>query len=511
MNLTQITSRLSTRGWLMVGGSAAAAIVFLYLLVSMASAPSYSTLMAGIDPAQTGKITSSLSAAGIPYQIQNNGTAIAVESDKEAQARVTLATAGLLGTSSQPGFSLFDSSSLGQSDFQQNVTYQRALEGQLDQTTESIDGVTSAQVNLVLPNPTTELFSSSQTPATASVLLNDSGSLDPNSVRGIADLVANAVPGLSDQKVTITDQTGTPLWPTAASGGGAGLAAKESAEQSYDSQMAAQLDAMLAQTLGPGKAEAEVNANLNTNTTSTQTLTYAAKGVPLTTNTTNETLTGGNGSTGGVAGVNATTGTNVPSGASKYSNKSSQTTYGVDKTVTQSQVSPGNIIRQSISVLVDGGKSGVPASELPSIKAAVEGAAGFDAKRGDTIAFGQVPFVKQPSATTASSPTKMLGYAKYGLVGLGALLFLFFTSRMLRRREHENFAGQATWLRELEAPRSLASVEAEQQQIAMEGGQPTRIMQLRPAVNVARKQVEDLVERDPDRVAAQVRAWMSED
>jgi flagellar M-ring protein FliF len=84
-------------------------------------------------------------------------------------------------------------------------------------------------------------------------------------------------------------------------------------------------------------------------------------------------------------------------------------------------------------------------------------------------------------------------------------VFLFFTSRMLRRRETEAFAGQPTWLRELEAPRTLASVEAEQID------QPTRIMQLRAPVNVAKKQVEDLVERDPDRVAAQVRAWMTED
>ncbi len=65
MNLSQITSKLTPRGWLIAGGATAAAIVFVYLLMSMASAPSYTTLMAGVDPAQTGKITSALSTAGV--------------------------------------------------------------------------------------------------------------------------------------------------------------------------------------------------------------------------------------------------------------------------------------------------------------------------------------------------------------------------------------------------------------------------------------------------------------
>jgi flagellar M-ring protein FliF len=96
----------------------------------------------------------------------------------------------------------------------------------------------------------------------------------------------------------------------------------------------------------------------------------------------------------------------------------------------------------------------------------------------------------------------MMKYAKYGVIGLASLLFLAFAGRMLRRREREPFAGQPTWLRELEAPRTLASLEA---------SQPTEVAALQPAINVARRQVEDLVQRDPERVAAQVRAWMAED
>src|ERR1700761_4922772 len=201
--------KVSPKGWAMIGGSVLVAIAFLVIVMQMASAPSYTTLMAGIDPSQTGKIGSTLSAQGISYELQNGGTAVAVQSSQEAQARVALATAGLL-TNQQPGFSLLNSSQLGQSNFQQQVTYERALEGQLASTIDTIDGVNSAVVNLVLPNSQDQLFSDNSQPATASVLLG-STTVDPNSVRGIAQLVASSVPGLSTQKVTITDSSGQAL------------------------------------------------------------------------------------------------------------------------------------------------------------------------------------------------------------------------------------------------------------------------------------------------------------
>src|ERR1700761_8829273 len=131
MNFGQLASKMTPKGWAMAGGAAAAAIVFLVLIMNFASKPSYSTLMTGVDPTQTGKITSTLSTKGIAYQIQNNGTAIAVQSDKTGDARIALATAGLLNGTSQPGFELFDKQQLGASNFQQQITYQRALEGQL--------------------------------------------------------------------------------------------------------------------------------------------------------------------------------------------------------------------------------------------------------------------------------------------------------------------------------------------------------------------------------------------
>jgi flagellar M-ring protein FliF len=409
----------------MIGIAAAVSIVFLVVVMQMASAPSYSTLLTGLDPAQTGKITSTLDTKGISYQLQNNGTALAVESGKTGQARVALATAGLLGSSSQPGFSLFDKQQLGSSNFQQQITYQRALEGQLAQTIENIQGVSAAQVQLVLPNPQDQLFADNSQPATAAVLLSGTTSLDPSSVRGIAQLVASSVPGLQTSKVTITDQSGQLLWPTSdATAGGTGLLAKQGAQASYDAAMAGRVNSMLTQTLGPGKAQVQVNADLNANQSTADQLKYTGKGVPLTQQPQTESLTGGGGSTGGAAG---TTG-NVPAYAqtatsgsgSKYSNKTANTTFGVDKTVTHSIIAPGQVNSQSVSVLID---KSVPASEIPSLRAAVSNAVGLNTKRGDTLSFGQVQFAKPPTATT-SSPINVIGYAKYALAGIAAIIFL---------------------------------------------------------------------------------------
>jgi flagellar M-ring protein FliF len=501
--VNQLASRLTPRGWLIVGGAAVAVVLFFYLFLHTVSQPSYTTLVSGVDPSQTGKMTSTLSQHGISYQLQNNGTAVAVQSNQTSQARVVLAGANLLGNT-QPDFSLFDKQNLGESNFQQQVTYQRALEGQLDQTIEQIQGIDSATVNLVLPNQQAQLFGDSSQTSSASVLLGGSANLDPSSVKGIAELVASSVQGLSDQKVTITSSSGQLLWPTSATDASGSATSKQAAENQYDATAAASVTALLAQTLGPGKAQVVVNADVNANQATSDTLVYGKKGVPLTQQSQTETLKGGAAKASGTTGTipaYAATGGNANS---NYSNKTANTTYGVDKTVTHSVIAAGGVNKQTVSVVVD---KSVPASAIPAIKNAVAGAVGLNAKRGDSLSVSQIAFAK-PATTTpaATSPTKMLGYAKYAVIGLGALLFLFFMRRNLKRREREVFAGQPTWLRELETPRPLAA-------LAAGGGEesPTEVKRLRSPVNVPRRQVEELVERDPDRVAQQVRAWLDEE
>ena len=86
---------MPTKGKLTLAGSALGVIVVAFLLMQLATKPSYETVMSGIEPSQTAKVTAALDCAGIPYELQNNGTAIAVQSASKAQARIAMATAGV--------------------------------------------------------------------------------------------------------------------------------------------------------------------------------------------------------------------------------------------------------------------------------------------------------------------------------------------------------------------------------------------------------------------------------
>ena len=460
MPLRQFITKLSPRQWAMIGGAAAVVIVFLVVVLQMASAPSYSTLLTGLDPAQTGKITSTLDTKGISYELQNNGTALAVESTKTAQARVALATAGLLG-SAQPGFSLFDKQQLGSSNFQQQITYQRALEGQLAQTIESIQGVSSAQVQLVLPDPQDQLFADSTQPSTAAVLLSGSTSLDPSSVRGIAQLVTSSVPGLQSSKVTITDSTGQLLWPTAdaAGAGGTGLLAKQAAQASYDAATAAQVNAMLTQTLGPGKAQVEVNADLNANQATSDALVYAKKGVPLQQQVQNESLNGG-GTTGRRGRHDGEHSRVRRDGCNRVRVEVQEQDHEYDLRGQQDRHARGDRPREDQPAERRGAGRQDGARERDPVAAGggqqrgrpERQAGGHDLLRADAV--------RQAGDHAAASPINPIAYAKYALAGLAAIIFLFFMRRALKKREQEQFAGQPTWVRELSAPRSLAALEA---------------------------------------------------
>jgi flagellar M-ring protein FliF len=511
--IAQLASRLTPRAWAIAGGFLIVAILFIYVFLHAVTQPSYTTLVSGLDPSQTGKMTSTLSAHGVSYELQNNGTALAVQSNQSAEARVALAGAGLLGNT-QPGFSLFEKQGLGESNFQQQVTYQRALQGQLDETINSIQGVSGAEVELVLPNSQSQVFGESQGVSSAAVLLSGTSALDPSSVRGIAQLVASSVSGLQLGKVTITDASGQLLWPQSAGSAGAGGTSVQEAEQHYDQNTEASLDAMLAQTLGLGKAQVLVYANINVNQTSQESLTYNKTGVPVSQSKDTETLTGTGAGTGGTTGTaNLTAAAGAAGGKSNYKHETTNTTLGVGKTVVHSTIAPGVVESQHVSVLLD---KSVPAASLPAIREAITNAAGIQSKRGDTISIGQIAFAKTTTAAAASS--SMLTYAKYALLGIGSILFLFFTTRSLRKRESDPI-GDPVWLRELEAPMRLSELEREnapRPQPEMEtvvaaspnggGGVGAATLSGDPL----RMQIEQLADNEPDRVAQQVRSWIQE-
>src|SRR3954465_10773610 len=188
---------LPTKTKAILGVSLVAILAIAFIMLKVATAPTYSVIASGLDPAQTGKITSALDEQGIAYELRNNGTALAVQKASMAQARVALAGQGVEanGGGSQPGYELLDQSKLGASQFQQQVTYQRALEGEIAKSLRGVTGVQNPTVQLVMPQD--DLFQDTATPATAAVILgNSADTLQPGAVRGMASLVGSSVKGL---------------------------------------------------------------------------------------------------------------------------------------------------------------------------------------------------------------------------------------------------------------------------------------------------------------------------
>ena len=507
----QTLKALPPRSKAIIAVSAVAILAIAFLMLRIAGAPSYAILSSGLDPAQTGKVTAALDEQGIGYELRNNGTALAVEKAQVPQARVALAGQGVsLDASGGEGFELFDEQKLGASEFQNQVTYQRALEGEIARTIGTVDGVSNPQVQLVLPED--DLFADETTPATAAVMLgNAADAMDPGAVRGIAQLVASSVKGLKTENVTITDASGTLLWPQGDGAGGGGMvASKQALEARFARAMEADLNALLVRTLGPGKGEVSVTADLNADKTTRDQVTYERRGVPLKTQTETERLRGGGAGTGGVAG----TGSNIPNysagaaggGAnSNYQRETESTEFGVGKRVDRTEVAPGEVNKLNVALLVD---EAVPPEVFASLQEAVSSAAGIDAERGDTMQAAQVPFAKVEAPKAGPVPTSLLDPLKWVGIGLASLIFLFFMGRHLRKRESEAIAAPA-WLTQIEEPVPLSQLE-QQTQVMQQPAAPTITLPPRaPDANL--QALDQLMEREPERVAAQVKQWMAED
>lgn len=520
---TQLLSSIPMRGRIALGASLLVFLITAFVMMRLVTAPSFSTVLAGMDPGDVTKVTTALDEKGIPYEMRSGGTELVVQKGSEADARIALADAGVGGGMvEQPGFELLDKQKLGSSSFQQQVAYQRALEGQIAQTIGNIDGVGGAQVRLTLPKD--ELFADETKPATAAVLLErDAASLEPGQVRGIANLVASSVPDLDQKKVTITDSAGQLVWPqgegSGAAGDGSSGLGKPAAEQRYSQQLESSLDAMLVRTLGPGKAHVQVATELDVSEQTEEKLTYARRGTPLKETTETETLEGtGGAGVGGAAGTPA----NIPAyaggaagGESNYERRRTERDLGVDKTVTRRTVAPGSVQRLDVAVIVD---KSVPAADVAQLRTALASAAGVRRDRGDTLAVSQVAFATEPDAAAADPsaspvPAGMMGYAKGAAIGLGALLFLFFVTRHLRRREEDPFADEPSWLRALPRPADDAH--------ALPAGPPVQMEEIDfspppEALSVFKSDpramaLEELVAREPERVAQQLRTWITED
>ena len=127
------------------------------------------SLFTNLQSSDAGAITQRLASQKIPYQLRTEGRRSSFPRPSrpgtDARAQQGLPQAGNVG------FSNLEKSGITTSDFVQQVEYQQALEGQLEQTISSIQGVQSAQVNLVVPQQS-DFAVGTQQATTASILVN---------------------------------------------------------------------------------------------------------------------------------------------------------------------------------------------------------------------------------------------------------------------------------------------------------------------------------------------------
>ena len=246
------------------------------------SKPSYQPLFTNLQSSDAGAITQQLASQKIPYQLADGGSTILVPAADVDQERIALAQQGL-PQAGNVGFSNLEKSGITTSEFVQQVEYQQALEGQLEQTIASIQGVQSAQVNLVVPQQS-DFAVGTQQATTASILVNlaPGTALSSGQVSAIVHLAASSVPGLSSSDVTVVDNHGDVLTAPGDAGGTSGASDTQQTD-AYDNQLAASLTALLARVVGEGNAAVQVNALLDFNQSQTTTngLQLNAQGQPV--------------------------------------------------------------------------------------------------------------------------------------------------------------------------------------------------------------------------------------
>src|SRR5256885_913152 len=274
----------------------------------------------------------------------------------------------------------------------QNVDYQRALEGELDKTIKSINGVQAATVHLALPQK--DVFATDSQKPTASVLVTTSlgKTLSPDQVQSVIHLVAASVVGLDPNQVTVADAAGNVLSTGNGQTTSSAASGRNQQTQQYEQRMNDALQQMLNSVVGTGHAVVKTTADLDYDQTETKTQTYVAPSPstpPLSQSTNTETYAGTGGGMGGVLGPDNI---QVPSGggAGTYSHSTNTQDNAVGMVSETRNSAPGNVRRLSVAVLLD--STTAKNVDLAAVQKLVTSAAALNAQRGDTIAVSAMPF-----------------------------------------------------------------------------------------------------------------------
>lgn len=524
-----------------LGVAAGVAAVLVAVMLRIGQAPD-ALLYSNLDLREASEISSALDGAGIKYESKGDGSTIFVNRDDVGTARLMLAGKGLV-TSGSVGYELFDNQSvLGQTEFQQNLNEQRALQGELSRTIMSMRGITSARVQIAMPRR--ELFQSDGVEPTAAVVVGVSGrALSASQVDAIRNVVASSVPNLKPEKVTLTDTANRTL-AAGSSADGFSAASALDAKNTTEAQLQARIKDIVEGVVGVGAARVQVTADIDHSRSTTQEMRYDPDGQVVRSTSTNGTEST---DTTGASDGGATATNNIPGGqaptitpvGSTDTASTETTNYEISNTTTTTVKEAGEVKKLAVSVVVDDvrtpsadGKA--PATytartpeQIDQIKSLVAAAVGIDEARGDKIEVLNVGFthdVADMGGTAAGSSlfdfTKndiMRGIELLVLLITG-LLLIFFVLRPLLKT-----ASGGGGMPALAGPGGSAAVLQTSLAGGGQGGdvaQLTGPSEMEKRLDMARvegqvkassvKMVADFVEKNPDESTAILRNWVHE-
>ncbi|MBW8077495.1 MAG: flagellar basal body M-ring protein FliF [Gallionella sp.] len=454
-------NQLNPRQMISIAVGVAALIALLTSLWMWGQAPDYRVLYSNISDRDGGSIIESLQQLNVPYKFAEGGGAVLVPSNLVYETRLKLATQGL-PKGGTVGFELMENQKFGISQFAEQVNYQRALEGELARSVQSIAAVQGARVHLAIPKPTVFVKEQQKPSASVVLTLHPGRFLDSAQVSAIVHLISSSVPDMSAKNVTVVDQSGTLLSANHDGIGNEGLDASQLKYiQQIEQNYVQRVEAILTPMVGATNVRAQVTADIDFSQTEQTAESYKPNTNPkdstLRSQQSVESTNGSATSASGVPGalsnqppvpatapITAAAGSPAPAISSTPTSmhKESTVNYEVDRTIRHTTLPVGTIKRISIAVVVNNRKvtdaKGVvsfkplTADEKTQINNLVSDAVGFDQSRGDTlnvqnVAFNdekeitpEVPLWKQPDTIELAK-----NLAKYLLIAV-VMLFVVF-------------------------------------------------------------------------------------
>ncbi|RZU34533.1 flagellar basal-body MS-ring/collar protein FliF [Blastococcus saxobsidens] len=490
-----------------------------FVFYSWITTPTQAPLFSNLASSDASAIVDELNAQGVAYDLADGGSTIMVAKDAVYDLRLSMSGKGL-PAGQDTGYALLDQQGITTSEFQQQVTYQRALEGELSKTLESLAGVNDAVVHVALPED--EVFVTDKAEPTASVLLalSPGTTLSGEQIQAVTNLVSSSIQGMDPDQVTVADASGRVL---SAAGEGMSAAAgdaRSQVEQEYENRLAANAQKILDQVLGPNNAVVSVRADVDLakRNTTTETYDFDEGTPPLSEQTLVERYEGGGAPVGGILGPE-----NMPDAAenaggaeSNYEKESTTANNAVGKTVEVTEGAPGELQRLTVSVVMNDQVAGnLNQQQMTDLMTT---AVGLDPARGDDITVAAMPFdataadaaaAAMEAAREAEAAEQMWSMIRTGGIAAGIALVVLIVWLRSRRREdddeedYEPLELDDDMLAELDRLR-VASTRQEvpltPSELELEAAERAKV----------RGEISTMVSERPDEVAAMLRGWLSE-